>query len=127
MEQFDIIDYLSGVAGTYVFDRSALVAIARDRNVLNVNVYEELDDKIKDLLYADILFKVCTGATSTASISNAHGSYKQAIGSQTVNDKNSIYNIMCSIYKKYDDSKLDIILGNGNDYNLNWVDESSWL
>ena len=51
MENFNIIDYLSGLTA-YIFDKSVLVTIARDRGVADIQTYEELEQQQKDLLLA---------------------------------------------------------------------------
>ena len=108
MENFNIIDHLSGLTA-YVFDRSVLVSVARDRGVLDVQVYEELEQNQKDLLLADLLFKVYTGANSSASISQSNGNSKVAVGSQTINDKASVYSVMYALYSKWGDGMLSTI------------------
>ena len=108
MENFNIIDYLSGLTA-YIFDKSVLVTIARDRGVADIQTYEELKQKQKDLLLADLLFKVYIGANSSASYSQSNGNSKIAVGSQTINDKTSIYNTMYSLYSKWGDDKLSIV------------------
>ena len=108
MENFNIIDYLSGLTA-YIFDKSVLVTIARDRGVADIQTYEELEQQQKDLLLADLLFKVYIGANSSASYSQSNGNSKIAVGSQTINDKTSIYNTMYSLYSKWGDDKLSII------------------
>jgi hypothetical protein len=108
MENFNIIDYLSGLTA-YIFDKSVLVTIARDRGVADIQTYEELEQQQKDLLLADLLFKVYIGANSSASYSQSNGNSKIAVGSQTINDKTSIYNTMYSLYSKWGDDKLSIV------------------
>src|SRR5574344_1488383 len=108
MENFNIIDYLSGLTA-YIFDKSVLVTIARDRGVADIQTYEELEQQRKDLLLADLLFKVYIGANSSASYSQSNGNSKIAVGSQTINDKTSIYNTMYSLYSKWGDDKLSIV------------------
>ena len=108
MENFNIIDYLSGLTA-YIFDKSVLVTIARDRGVADIQTYEELEQQKKDLLLADLLFKVYIGANSSASYSQSNGNSKIAVGSQTINDKTSIYNTMYSLYSKWGDDKLSIV------------------
>ena len=108
MENFNIVDYLSGLTA-YIFDKSVLVTIARDRGVADIQTYEELEQQQKDLLLADLLFKVYIGANSSASYSQSNGNSKIAVGSQTINDKTSIYNTMYSLYSKWGDDKLSIV------------------
>ena len=121
MENFNIIDYLSGLTA-YIFDKSVLVTIARDRGVADIQTYEELEQQQKDLLLADLLFKVYIGANSSASYSQSNGNSKIAVGSQTINDKQGIYNIMVSIYGKYSDEKLSVVQEMQS--NLEWINSS---
>lgn len=118
---FDIIKYLSGLLGGFVFDKATLEAIALDRNVTEVSSYKELDSKTKDLLRADLAYAAYFSPNIWASSSQTHGSYTKTIGAQTiyVSEKERLYNIFSSIYKKYEDEKLDII--DGQDSNLQWI------
>lgn len=120
MENFNIIDYLSGLTA-YIFDKSVLVTIARDRGVADIQTYEELEQQQKDLLLADLLFKVYIGANSLASYSQSNGNSKIAVGSQTINDKTSIYNTMYSLYSKWGDDKLSIV-STLNSNNIDCID-----
>lgn len=120
MENFNIIDYLSGLTA-YIFDKSVLVTIARDRGVADIQTYEELEQQQKDLLLADLLFKVYIGANSSASYSQSNGNSKIAVGSQTINDKTSIYNTMYSLYSKWGDDKLSIV-STLNSNNIDCID-----
>ena len=54
--EFDIIKYLSGIFGGFVFDKAVLERIALDRGVLEVTDYSELDTKTKELLRADLAY-----------------------------------------------------------------------
>jgi hypothetical protein len=127
MNDFDIIEYLSGLT-TYVFDKSVLVGVARDRGVLGVQLYEELEQEQKDLLLADLLYKVYVGANSSASISQSNGKTKVAVGSQTINDKTGIYNVMYSLYKKWGDDKLELVTSLQSTFTNEIIDAtmSSW-
>ena len=49
-----------------------------------------------------------------------HGAYSKTTGSQTINTKTGIYNLMVGIYKKYDDPKMDLI--NANLGGLSWME-----
>lgn len=112
MEQFSIIDYLSGLTG-FCFDKAVLNRIALERGVLNVTSFEELDEKTRDLLYADVLLAAYLSPTSSASITKQHGAFTQTVGSQTINDRKGIYNILIALYRKWNDAKLDIATNAG--------------
>jgi hypothetical protein len=120
MDTFDIIEYLSGIT-QFVFDKAVLKRIAYDRDVVNVTDYEELDDRTKDLLRADLLYTAYMSPNVWASSTNSHGSYTKSIGSQTIyaEEKERLYNTFVSIYKKYDDPILDQVEELGGD--LQWL------
>lgn len=108
MVQFDIIEYLSGLTG-FVFDKAVLKRIAMERGVLEVIAYDELEQQQKDLLLADLLYTVYISPNSSASLTKNHGAYSQTIGSQTINDKEGIYNLMIALYRKWNDEKLEVV------------------
>lgn len=120
-DNFDIIEYLSGLTG-YVFDKAVLKRIALDRNVHEVKDYSELDKATRDLLFADLLYVAYISPNVWASSTQSHGSYTKSIGSQTTytEDKERLYNQIVSIYKKYNDEKLEEI--ENSDSNLQWLD-----
>lgn len=106
--EFDIIKYLSGLLGGYVFDRATLEGIAWEREVTDVTSFDELDTKTKELLRADLARAAYYSPNVWASSSQSHGSYTKTIGSQTVYaaEKERLYNIFSTVYKKYGDEKL---------------------
>lgn len=110
-ENFDIIEYLAGVTG-FVFDKVVLNRIALDRGVSSIHSYEELDNKTKELLKADLLYTAFMSPNILASSTNSHGSYTKTIGSQTVyaDTKRRIYDVFLSIYKKYEDPKVEEVV-----------------
>lgn len=110
--EFDIIKYLSGIFGGFVFDKAVLERIALDRGVLEVTDYSALDTKTKELLRADLAYAAYYSPSMWASSSRSHGNYKNSIGSQTISasDKEKLYNIFASAYKKYEDPKIEEIL-----------------
>ena len=120
--EFDIIKYLSGLLGGYIFDRATLEGIAWEREVSDVTSFDELDDKTKDLLRADLARAAYYSPNVWASSSQTHGSYTKSIGSQTVYaaEKQKLYNIFSAIYKKYDDKALEEI--ESEDCNLQWIE-----
>lgn len=121
MNEFNIIEYLSGLTGL-VFDKTVLQRIALERGVDDVTDIEELDNKTKDLLRADLLYTAYYSPSVWASSSNSHGSYTKSIGGQTLSakDKERLYNIFYYIYKKYEDDKLDELTN--NEATLQWLD-----
>lgn len=121
MATFDIIEYLSGMTA-FVFDKPVLKRIALERGLDDVTYYSDLTQQQKDLCYADMLFVVYTSPNTTASYSASHGTFKKSVGSQTINDKQGIYNIMVSIYGKYSDEKLSVVQEMQS--NLEWINSS---
>lgn len=120
--EFDIIKYLSGLLGGYVFDRATLEVIALEREVTDITSFDELDTKTKELLRADLARAAYYSPNVWASSSQSHGSYTKSIGSQTVYaaEKQKLYNIFSSIYSKYEDEALKEI--ESEDCNLQWID-----
>ena len=120
-KKFDIIEYLSGLTG-YVFDKAVLTSIAFERGVSDVEAFEELDKKTRDLLRADLLYHAYLSPNTWASSSQSHGGYSKSIGQQTITneEKERLYKSFLSIYKKYDDEKVEEILG--QEGNLQWLD-----
>lgn len=109
MMQFDIIEYISTLAGNFILDAALCKRIAMERGVSSVTSYDELEQKQKDLLLADVLFAIYLSPDSTSSITQQHGAYTKTVGSQTINDKKCIYNTMIALYRKWDDEKLDSV------------------
>lgn len=105
-EEFDIYEYLSGLTG-FSFDKAVLKRIAMRRGVTGATSIDDIDQRMEDLLTADLLFTAYVSPTSTASITKQHGAFSQTIGSQTINDKDDIYNMFISLYRKWDDDKLE--------------------
>ena len=105
--EFNIIEYLSGLT-QYVFDEAVLKVIARHRNVLDVEDYDLLTQKDRELLYADLLYTAYTSPSQWASSTQTHGAYSREIGSQTMNayERERLYNIFVRIYRKYEDERL---------------------
>ena len=119
-DKFDIIEYLSGLTG-FVFDKAVLKRIALDRGVYGIGEYHLLDGRTKDLLRADLLYTAYVSPNVWARYTHSHGSFCQAIGSQTIyaEEKEKMYNIFMGIYRKYDDMKLEEIDDGGT---LQWLE-----
>lgn len=121
--EFDIIKYLQGIFAGYVFDKTVLERIALERGVEDVESYSDLDQKTRELLRADLACAAYYSPNVWASSTQSHGSYTKTVGSQTiyVSEKERLYNIFASIYKKYEDPKLEEVLEQGG--TVQWVDE----
>ena len=109
---FDILEYMSGLTG-FVFDKAVLTRIALDRGVAAVIDYDELTRRDKDLLTADLLLTAYLSPTTWASFQQTHGNFTKTIGSQTMYNKEEIYDYLYNIYKQYDDEKLEELVDNG--------------
>lgn len=118
MEEFDIYEYLSGLTG-FSFDKAVLKRIAMRRGVLNATNIGDIDERMEDLLTADLLLTAYMSPTSTSSITKQHGAFSQTIGSQTINSKKDIYNLFIHLYKKWDDPKLEEAQSIGGE--LQWL------
>lgn len=121
MNDFDIIEYLSGLT-QFTFDKAVLKRIALERGVAEIDDFEDLTAQDKDLLRADLLYTAFLSPNVWASSTQSHGSYTKSIGSQTIYsvDKERLYNLIVGIYSKYNDDKLDEI--KGNEATLQWID-----
>ena len=119
MAGFDIIRYMSSLTG-YVFDDAVLERIALERNVAGVASFSEITEKDKDLLTADLLFVLYTSPSQSASFSKKHGQFSQSVGSQTITDKDGIYDLMMRLYQKWEDPKVEELedMGGG----LQWLE-----
>lgn len=109
--EFDILQYMSGLTG-FTFDKAVLVRIALDRGVSEVTEYDELTERDKDLITADLLLAAYLSPTVWASFSQSHGSYKKGIGSQSVYNKEALLDYLRGIYEKYDDPMIDKVPDN---------------
>ena len=118
MASFDIIRYMSSLTG-YVFDDAVLERIALERNVAEVGSFSEITEKDKDLLTADLLFVLYTSPSQRASFSKKHGQFSQSVGSQTITDKDGIYDLMMRLYTKWEDPKAEELESFGG--GLEWM------
>lgn len=119
--QFDIITYMSTLTG-FTFEKSVLERIAIERGVSEVTEYNQLEQKDKDLLLADLLFVAYTTPYQTSSLTKQHGAFSQTIGSQIITDKKSLFNLITALYRKWNDDKLEIV--NQMDGGLQWINYS---
>lgn len=104
--EFDILQYMSGLTG-FTFDKAVLTRIALERGVDQVTDYAQLTKRQRDLITADLLLTAYLSPTVWASFNQAHGSFKKGVGSQTMYNKEEIYNYLYNIYSQYEDEKLE--------------------
>ena len=102
---FDIIEYMSGLTG-FVLDDTVLKRIAFDRGVSEVVSYEELTDRDKDLILADILISVYLAGYDLPSFQHQHGQFSTSIGKQTIKDKDSLLALARRLYGKWDEELI---------------------
>lgn len=121
MSKFDIIEFISSLTG-FVFDKAVLKRIALERQVYDATDFNQLSKQDIDLMRADLLLTAYLSPNVIASNTQAHGSYSQTIGSQTIysEDKEKLYNIFYGIYKRYNDDKLSEV--EGLDGTLEWLE-----
>jgi hypothetical protein len=99
-----IIEYLSGLTG-FVFDKAVLERIALDRDVTESNP-ADLTSQQKDLLLADLLYTVYVSPNTMASSTLQHGAFTHTVGQQIISDKDQLYAIFSTIYKRYGEEAL---------------------
>lgn len=104
--EFDILQYMSGLTG-FTFDKAVLTRIALERGADQVTAYAQLTKRQRDLITADLLLTAYLSPTVWASFNQAHGSFKKGVGSQTMYNKEEIYNYLYNIYSQYEDEKLE--------------------
>lgn len=107
MAEFGIIDYMSGLTG-FVFDKSVLLRIATDRRVLQKKP-AELDQRERDLLTADLLKVAYLSPNTIASQTNQHGAFTRTVGSQQIQSREELLNMMRRLYRKWNDDALEDI------------------
>ena len=118
MAEFNIIDYMSGLTG-FVLDESVLQRIALDRGVSEVDSYDVLTQRDRDLLTADILLAVYMAGDDLPSFQHQHGQFSTSTGKQTIKDKDHICALLRFYYGKWGDEKLDLI----PESSLRWIPE----
>ena len=106
-EAFNIIDYMSGLSG-FVLDDSVYRRIATERGVLEARCYEDLTERDRDLLLADILYVVLVSPNTLPSIQHQHGQFSTSIGNQPIRDKDALYRLMMRLYRKWKEEKEEI-------------------
>ena len=104
--EFDILQYMSGLTG-FTFDKAVLVRIALERGVDQVTAYAQLTKQQRDLITADLLLTAYLSPTVWASFNQSHGSFTKGVGSQSMYNKEEIYNYLYNIYSQYEDEKLE--------------------
>ena len=105
-----VLDWLKGTT-RYTFEDTTFQTIALGRSVGIDDDISNLDAEQKELLTADIIFTaVVLSPSSTSSSSISHGGFQMSKGSETDQNQSLKIKYAKSIYKKYNDPKLDILM-----------------
>ena len=105
-----VLDWLKGIT-RYNFEDTTFQTIALGRSVGIDDDVSNLNAEQKELLTADIIFTaVVLSPSSTASRSSSHGGFQMSNGSETDQNQSLKIKYAKSIYKKYNDPKLDILM-----------------
>lgn len=118
-KQFNIITWLKNRVG-YDIPQGTIENIVLERGLEDVTDFAELTQKDKDLLLGDLLFYMWTCATQTASKSWSHGDMTKSVGSQMLTDKANIYDLMMSLYRKWNDPMVETVEAIGG---VGWINE----
>lgn len=116
--EFDIITYMGSLTG-FSFEKSVLERIAMERGLSYVSNFNDLTERDRDLLLADMLFVIYTTPSQTPSLTKSHGSFSQTIGSQIITDKANIYDLMMKLYRKWGEEKAEL---DDAESNLQWLE-----
>lgn len=121
--QFDIIEYLSGLT-TYVFDKALLKRVAYEVGIEDVTRYACLSQEEIDLCRIKLLEAAYFSPNSIAGSTQTHGAFTLTIGQQqiTASEREAIAAELKRLYKKYNmDDKLEELDDTGS---VNqWVNE----
>lgn len=104
---FSIMDYMSGLTG-FVFDESVLKRIAFERGVADVVSYDELTERDKDLILADLLMAAYHSGHNLPSFQHQHGQFSMSIGQQVIKDRDSLLAEARRLYRKWDED-VDVL------------------
>ena len=117
-DSFDIVEWLGARVG-YDIPRQTLVNIVMERGLSGTASFDDLTAKDKDLLLADTLFYLWSIPTQTASKSWSHGDATESVGSQIMTDKRNIYNLLMSLYKRWNDPMAELV--SESDGGVSWM------
>lgn len=101
-DNFDVIKWLGNKLG-YDIPRATLENIVMERGCDGVSDFADLSQKDKDLMIADVAFYIYTCPNQTSSITQSHGDYSYTRGAQILTDKRHLYELMMSLYRKWND------------------------
>lgn len=123
MTRQEYISYLNGLT-RFVFEDDALVNIAYERGLTDLESRQDITEEIKDHCLISLYELVINGPWSVASSSLQHGNYRQDVGSETVTAAiiQNLKDRLKILYKKYDISEAIETINSGG---LQWIDENS--
>ena len=95
----------------YTFDEQTFNKIALDRGAdPNDDVYEDITQKQRELMTADIIFTaVLLSPSSTSSLSQSHNGYQKTIGAETDYYQDDKITYAIKIYNLYNDERAEIL------------------
>lgn len=112
MANFDPISYIGSLVG-YPVPKDSIERIARERNVISVADWTEIDRRTRNLVLADILMIIFTSPNNTGNKSRQHGDFSVSIGGVVIYDKQDLYDLMMRLYKNPDLELWDALDGIG--------------
>lgn len=82
-------------------------AVLVDRNLLDSEDDEilNIEQRMRELLYADILMLIATSANTSGGGSSEHGGFSQRKGSEVIHSTDRFTKMAMDIYKKWSDDK----------------------
>ena len=98
-----VMDYMEGCASGISLPESTFQNIAERREVLLQDVVSDLDKRTKDLLMADVYVQISLLPSVSASVEDAHGTWKHKEGSTQLSesDKKRYLDLANSIFSAY--------------------------
>lgn len=100
LKPYTIIDYLHGKVADYTVSENVIEAVLADRGCMPSTPFEDVDEKLKHLCYADLLKYVYLqpGLTKSYSQTNGTWSHKEGATQLSLEDKKLIFNEMRKQY-----------------------------
>lgn len=118
MSNFDVVTYLGSLVG-YPVPKEAVQRIAKERGVISVNDWTEIDRRTRNLVLADILMIIFTSPNNTGNKSKSHGDFTVSIGGVVIYDKSDIYDLMMRLYQHPEEELWEALANIGG---CQWMD-----
>lgn len=116
-DNFDIISYAQSLVG-YPVPRATVERIIDERGLKDVQSWDEVTTRDKNLIIASLLFFMFTSPSNTGSRSKSHGDYSVTIGGTIITDKNDMFALMNRIWQNPDQELWEILSDIGG---CNWM------